>query len=313
MPKGYEVIDARTVRDQDGRKHDALEAIEALPWTAQLCPFMRHEYSIRGKGPEWAWDVLASLLLAKNPETFRAYFRGYPSANRYWDAPDGHRYWRGNMLEIDRGEPDDAGLRRVAAGAKPAEQWAGPPHAPDGIGLYEQDEKNHWWPTEAALAAGFQPCRSCELTNKKAPIVRTPNDPGRIAKVIARADEESRIAHGRPITRDQLAQLLRSYPDRVLGPSEAIKDEFVEADHIPPGPAVSTPGVGLKDGGVAKLRVVRRLLELRAREAPLGSSGYRGVLTQKAIADVADVPVREVTRAAIALDRELRTSKTTGE
>ena len=47
---------------------------------------------------------------------------------------------------------------------------------------------------------------------------------------------------------------------------------------------------------VPKARVVRKLLELRAREAPLGFSGYRGVLSQKAIAEVADVPVHEVTR-----------------
>lgn len=55
-----------------------------------------------------------------------------------------------------------------------------------------------------------------------------------------------------------------------------------------------------------KARVVRKLLELRAREAPLGSSGYRGVLTQKAIAEVAGVPVRDVTLAAVALDREMK-------
>ena len=35
------------------------------------------------------------------------------------------------------------------------------------------------------------------------------------------------------------------------------------------------------------------------------SAAIRGVLSQKAIADVADVPVRDVTRAAIALDREM--------
>ncbi len=46
---------------------------------------------------------------------------------------------------------------------------------------------------------------------------------------------------------------------------------------------------------VPKARVVRKLLELRAREAPLGFSGYRGVLTQKAIAEVADVRVQDVT------------------
>lgn len=138
---------------------------------------MRHEYTIWKKGPEWAWNVLSSMLLGSNPDSFRAYFRGYPSANRYWDAPDGLRYWRGRF-EIDRGKADDSGLRRVGSGAKPATSWAGPPHAPDGSGLYEQDERGGWWPTEAALEAGYQPCRSCELTNKKAALVATPQDPG---------------------------------------------------------------------------------------------------------------------------------------
>ena len=45
------------------------------------------------------------------------------------------------------------------------------------------------------------------------------------------------------------------------------------------------------------------------REAPLGSSGYRGVLSQKAIAEVADVRVGEVTKAAIELDREREAAK----
>ena len=60
---------------------------------------------------------------------------------------------------------------------------------------------------------------------------------------------------------------------------------------------------------VPKARVVRKLLELRAREAPLGFTGYRGVLTQKAIADVADVPVQDVTKAAIELDREMKAAE----
>lgn len=75
MPPGYEIVDTRTVRGPDGQEHDVLDAIQALPWREQLCPFMRHEYSIRGKGPDWAWDVLASMLLAKNPDSFRAYPR----------------------------------------------------------------------------------------------------------------------------------------------------------------------------------------------------------------------------------------------
>jgi hypothetical protein len=219
MPGGFEVVAARTVRDPEGRMYDALEATAALPWTAQLCPFMRHEYSIRGKGPEWAWDVLAALLLADIPNSFRAYFRGYPTPNRYWDAPDGLRYWRGNRFEIDRGAPDDAGLRRVEAGATRAYGWAGPRYAPDGIGLYEQDENGRWWPTENALRDGFQACRYCEMTSRKATIVVTPTDPERIATVIAGADAECRAANGRPMTRDELAQLLRQHPDRARGVS----------------------------------------------------------------------------------------------
>ncbi len=92
MPIGYVIVDARTVRVPDGREHDVVDAINALPWRAQLCPLMRHEYSIWGQGPEWAWNVLSSMLLGRNRDSFRAYFRGYQSANRYWDAPDGLRY-----------------------------------------------------------------------------------------------------------------------------------------------------------------------------------------------------------------------------
>ncbi len=60
---------------------------------------------------------------------------------------------------------------------------------------------------------------------------------------------------------------------------------------------------------VAKARVVRKLLEIRAREAPLGFSGYRGVLSQKAIAEVADVHVQDVRRAAFELEREMQAAE----
>ena len=108
-------------------------------------------------------------------------------------------------FEIDRGQPDGAGLRRVDEGAKRAKDWDGPPYAPDGIGLYERDERGRWWPTEAALEAGYQPCRSCELTNRKAAIVATPKDPPRAAAFIATAEERSRTERGRSLTRDELA------------------------------------------------------------------------------------------------------------
>jgi hypothetical protein len=306
MPAGFVIVDPRTVLAPDGRKYDVLDAIQELPWRAQLCPLMRHEYSIWKQGPEWAWNVLSSMLLAKNPESFRAYFRGYQSANRYWDAPDGLRYWRGRF-EIDRGQPDDAGLRRVDAGAKRSNDWAGPPHAPDGIGLYEQDERGRWWPTEAALESGYQPCSSCELTNRKSAIVLTPRDPERVAAFIAAAEKDSRAAHGRFLTRDELAQLLRAYPDRVRGPSNPSR---AEPEYIRVNPSVSSRReADVAGSDVSKGRVVRKLLELRAREAPLGSSAYRGVLSQKAIAEVAGVRVGDVTKAAIELDRELEAAK----
>jgi hypothetical protein len=91
MPVGFVIVDARTVRAPDGRTYDVLDAIRELRWTAQLCPLMRHEYAIQQQNPQQAWNVLSSMLLARNPQSFRAFFRGYKSANRYWDAPDGMR------------------------------------------------------------------------------------------------------------------------------------------------------------------------------------------------------------------------------
>ena len=100
MPSEYVIVGPRTVRGPEGRDHDVLEAIEELPWTPQLCPLMRHEYTIWKKGPEWAWNVLSAMLLARNQASFRAYFRGYQTANRYWDAPDGRRYWPVNLGRV---------------------------------------------------------------------------------------------------------------------------------------------------------------------------------------------------------------------
>lgn len=87
-----------------------------------------------GKGPDWAWYGIAAMFVRDNSASFRAYFRGY-GGKRYWDALDGLRYWRGNLNEIDRGQPDSAGLRRRDEGAKPAKDWDGPRFAHSGIGL----------------------------------------------------------------------------------------------------------------------------------------------------------------------------------
>jgi hypothetical protein len=310
MPTGYVIVDARTVRGPGGREHDVIDAIEALTWTPKLCPLMRHEYAIWDPNLEWAWNIISSMLLARNPDSFRAYFRGYQSANRYWDAPDGRRYWR-SRYEIDRGQPDGTGQRRVDEGARPSKEWDGPPHAPDGIGLYDQDERGRWWPTEAALASGFQPCSSCELTSRKSAIAVTPEDPNRVATLIATAEKESQSKSGRPLSREELGQVLRSYEDGSLGPYSQMLDSRTE-----PGTGAVHRAIpdGKREadaiGSVSKERVVRKLLELRAREAPLGFTGYKGVLSQKAIADVAGVPVRDVTKAAIAMDQERRTAET---
>jgi len=65
-------------------------------------------------------------------------------------------------MMINRRWPDSVEpLRLVSEGAQQAPDWDGPPWAPDGMGTYEPDGKGKWWPTEAALAGGFWPCKAC--------------------------------------------------------------------------------------------------------------------------------------------------------
>lgn len=165
MKEKYEIVDSRTVRGESGRQYDVLEAIEVLPWVTQLCPLMPHQYAVSYKSPDWAWGVLETMVKSANPESYRAFFRGYPTPNRYWEAPDGLRYWR--TRELNRCSPDSVEpLRLVSDGAKPIKDWNGPPWAPNGIGLYERDNRGHWWPTRSALEGGYQPCRACQRTRK---------------------------------------------------------------------------------------------------------------------------------------------------
>lgn len=127
---------------------------------------MGHEYAIRTKSPLWAWDVVARMLKADNHDSFQAYFRGYPHPNRYWDAPDGMRYWR-SRIELDRCRPEESDVRRLGPGVGPAKDWNTAPWAPKHDERYELDSKGKWWPTDAALHDGYQPCLACQQTTKK--------------------------------------------------------------------------------------------------------------------------------------------------
>jgi hypothetical protein len=112
---------------------------------------------------------------------FFTYFRGY-AGNRYWLAPDGRLYWTSGV-ELDRCWPVTLeALRRSDEGARAAGPWDGPRWAPSGAGLYtawgKRGGRDMWWPTQAALAAGFQPCAACS----------------RVPKAL----KEARAARGRP-------------------------------------------------------------------------------------------------------------------
>ena len=254
--KGFQIVAPLTVRDADGRDHDVLETIDKLPWVDQTCPGMPHQYAHLFKSDRVAYGVVDTMLTAQNPETFRGYFRGLSSPIRYWDAPDGQRYWL-TFNMINRCRPDSVEPpRRVDEGAKP-EAWDTFTLAPNGSDTYEP-YKSGWIPTEAAIAAGYRPCASCQ------------------PKVNARR---------------------RSLAPEV--PSLGNRDRQIELD-------CDSAEVASSDD--SKARVVRKLLELRAREARLGYTGYRGLLTQKAIAEVAAVPVQQVTKAAIAMDQEWKTA-----
>jgi hypothetical protein len=72
------------------------------------------------------YAVVERMLTASNPGSYR----GYPTPNRYWDAPDGQRYWMSRMM-INRCWPDSVEpLRLVRDSAKPVEYWDGPPMGP---------------------------------------------------------------------------------------------------------------------------------------------------------------------------------------
>lgn len=159
----YEVIDQRAVRDENGATHDILEAIAALPWVRQLCPFMPHEYAVLNRSPGASWFALDAMIRL-SPRSYRAYFRGYQSPNRYWEAPDGMRYWR-TPFELNRCEPSTAEVRRVDHGATPIADWDGPPWAPpEAAHLYEREADGKWWPRFTGTP--FAPCKGCSRASR---------------------------------------------------------------------------------------------------------------------------------------------------
>lgn len=167
----FEYVDERTLRRRDGATHDVLDAIAALPWTRQLCPFMPHEYAILDKSPEQDWYVLEAMIRL-SPASYRAFFRGYQSANRYWEAPDGRRYWRGRF-ELDRWDAADTdGLRHRDEGAQAIKDWDGPPWSPNAAGYYVRGPRGKWWPSPKFFAEGYEPCRACR--NPPADLASTP-------------------------------------------------------------------------------------------------------------------------------------------
>jgi hypothetical protein len=156
----FEYVDQRTLTDADGTRFDVLDAVQQLPWVRQFCPFMPHEYAILRKSPEEAWYVVEAMVRL-SPTSYRAFFRGYPSTNRYWDAPDGGRYWR-SRFELDRWDASDTeGLRRRDEGAHAIKDWDGPRWAPYGAGYYFQSADGTWWPSAKFFAEGYEPCRAC--------------------------------------------------------------------------------------------------------------------------------------------------------
>jgi hypothetical protein len=165
----FEYVDERTLRGDDGRSYDVLDAIGQLPWMRQLCPFMPHEYAILRNSPEQAWYVVEAMTRL-SPNAYRAFFRGYQSANRYWEAPDGQRYWR-SRFELDRwSAADTEGLRRRDEGAHAIKDWRGPRWAPNSSGYYVEGSPGTWWPSAKFFAEGYQPCRACQRRPRNLPI-----------------------------------------------------------------------------------------------------------------------------------------------
>jgi hypothetical protein len=126
-----------------------------------------HRQRVAGGG---SYDLAAILtMIRESPDTRLAYWRGYQSPTRYWHGPNGFRYWRTpafNPAEFVINRTDDIDdTRPVDEGARPFEDWVGCPWEPQPAEIYERvkvEGQYGWWPTAAAIAAGYKPCRACQ-------------------------------------------------------------------------------------------------------------------------------------------------------
>jgi hypothetical protein len=121
----------------------------------------RPQFEYVGKRtPERAWRIVEAMIKL-SPHHYKAFFQGYKAANRYWEAPDGKRYW-GSFFELDRWDAADRhGLRRKDEGGHAVKDWDGPRWAPNGAGYYHPGPKGKWWPSPKFFAGGYEACLAC--------------------------------------------------------------------------------------------------------------------------------------------------------
>lgn len=162
--------DRETVRLPDGELLRVADAIARLPWTPMLCPTMPHQYVVSSWREIRPTDFAAILaMIRESPDTRLAYWRGYQWPTRYWHGPDGFRYWTNsasNPADTILNRTDDVDdTRPVDEGGQPIRDWGGCPWEPQSSHVYERvriEGRWGWWPSIAALAAGYQPCRACQ-------------------------------------------------------------------------------------------------------------------------------------------------------
>jgi hypothetical protein len=126
------------VASETGAIYGFAEAAAAIPWVTAKLYRPAHEYVIYAKCPVVAWEVV-STAIARHPDSYLAFFRGYLRPNRYFEH-DGRRYWRtstGRVHMLNRSRLEDSEPpRRVDEGAV-AIDWAANPSFEYGGGWPE--------------------------------------------------------------------------------------------------------------------------------------------------------------------------------